>query len=811
MAEAVHADPKAAAKKPAPKKVDPKSLKGPEFWQSRIDTFEALYKKQEEEYKAKSKPIKLKLLDGKEMEADSWVTTPFDIAKKISSQLPDRVFVAKIGETMWDLSRVLEDSQDGLTIEFLDWESSEARAMFWHSSAHILGAAMEWKYGAKLSTGPPLPEGGFFYEAETGDPVSETQYADIEALIKEVTNKKHPFQRLVIAKEEALKLFEYNPFKHATLKDKVPEGGFCSVYRCGPLIDPCRGPHVNHTGRVKAMSVTKNSSSYWRNKDTNPVLQRVYGISFPKAQQLDEWKQIMAAAAENDHRRIGSRQGLWMFNELSPGSCFWYPPGAHIYNKLTGWMRQMYRKRGFTEVISPNIYNKKLWETSGHWQHYSDDMFQVRGDEKTTYALKPMNCPGHCVMFSEKRHSYKELPLRYADFGVLHRNELAGALTGLTRVRRFCQDDAHIFCLPEQTTKEIESALSFIAESYAVLGFKFHLALSTRPEKKLGSDAVWDRAEGYLREALNKFCNIEPVQNDPFTPGKTFVYNGTEACVKRLKRNEADAEKAGTPLNINQIWHLNEGDGAFYGPKIDIRIEDAMKRKHQLGTLQLDFNLPQRFDLVYDPKEAVEQSPLKEGQLVNSDGSLWEPSESDPEVDRYGNAKAVALSGEDAKKAYLNSVRRPVMIHRAILGSLERCIAILAEHWQGKWPFWVSPRQVIIIPVSEGFMDYATEVKDYFFGEGFEAHLDSSDATLSKKIRNGQIAQYNFIIVVGAEEQEKKTVNIRVRGAGKKEESKDAKGKKGDKEEEKVETVIKSLPDCLAWFKELEATQDPNM
>eukprot|EP01064_Diplonema_japonicum_P020862 TRINITY_DN3043_c0_g1_i1.p1 TRINITY_DN3043_c0_g1~~TRINITY_DN3043_c0_g1_i1.p1 ORF type:complete len:821 (+),score=276.01 TRINITY_DN3043_c0_g1_i1:42-2504(+) len=812
-----HADPAKKAKAPKPKaakKLDPKTLKGPDFWQKRIDRFEELYKKQEEEYKSKSKPMKLKLLDGKEMECESWVTTPIVLAKKISSQLPDRVFVAKIGETLWDLTRVVEDSQDGQTIEFLDWESTEAQHMFWHSSAHILGAAMEWKYGAKLSTGPFLPEGGFFYEADTTTPVSEVEYQDIDALVKDVTSKKYPFQRLVLSKADALELFEYNKFKHATLADKVPENGFCSVYRCGPLIDPCRGPHVNTTGRVKAMMVTKNSSSYWRNKDTNPVLQRIYGISFPKAAQLDEWKKIMAAAEENDHRKIGTRQGLWMFNELSPGSCFWYPAGAHIYNRLTEWMRVLYRKHGFNEVISPNMYNKKLWETSGHWKHYSEDMFQLKGDEKTTYALKPMNCPGHCVMFSNNRHSYKEFPVRYADFGVLHRNELQGALSGLTRVRRFCQDDAHIFCLPEQTTEEIEKGLQFLEQVYTVLGFKFHLALSTRPEGKLGTDKMWDRSEHYLRVALNKFCNIQGEQNDPFSPGKTFEYNGTESCVKRLKRNMADAEKAGTPLNVKQLWFMNEGDGAFYGPKIDIRIEDAMKRKHQLGTLQLDFNLPQRFDLSYEPKKSVEQPPLKEGQLVNCDGSLWVASESDPNVDTEGNPKEHALSGDEAKKAYVNGEKRPVMIHRAILGSLERCIAILAEHWQGKWPFWVSPKQAIIIPVSEGFMGYAKEVKDFFYGEGFEVALDTSDATLNKKIRNAQMSQYNFIMVVGADEQANKSVNIRVRGSGKKEEEdkKNSKDKKADKEkEEKVATLVKSLDETLAWFQELNKTQDPSM
>eukprot|EP01060_Flectonema_neradi_P033578 TRINITY_DN5676_c0_g1_i1.p1 TRINITY_DN5676_c0_g1~~TRINITY_DN5676_c0_g1_i1.p1 ORF type:complete len:750 (+),score=99.50 TRINITY_DN5676_c0_g1_i1:49-2298(+) len=698
----------------------------PEFWENRIDVFRTLYERQQREHESKEAPITVQLPDGKQLPGTAYRTTPLDIAQSISNSMADKMLAAKVNNELWDLGRPLEGD---CTIDLLDWDSPEGRKIFWHSSAHILGTAMEWKYGAKLSTGPALEDGGFFYEAETESPVSETDYQSVEAIVKEVVTKKHPFQRLVVAKEEALELFKYNSFKSATIRDKVPDGGWCTVYRCGPLVDPCSGPHLPHTGRVKALTVHKNSSSYWRNKDTNPVLQRLYGMSFPKEKLLTEWKEVMAAAAKNDHRKLGVRQGLWMFHDHSPGSCFWFPNGAKIYNKLQNWLRQEYRLRGFEEVITPNMYNRKLWETSGHWTNYSDDMYRI--DDDSNSALKPMNCPGHCLMYSSTRRSYRELPIRYADFGVLHRNELTGALSGLTRVRRFCQDDAHIFCLPEQVTTEIEGALEFLEHIYNVLGFKFFLALSTRPPKKmLGDHELWDKSEAHLARALNKFCGIPEGVADPQNPSETFTFDGSESHVRKMKIIQRTGD-----FKIKQLWTLNPGDGAFYGPKIDIRIEDCMKRKHQLGTLQLDFTLPERFDLVYE-------KPADDGLKT-----------------------------------------RPVMIHRAILGSLERCIAILAEHWKGKWPFWISPRQATVIPVSEQHLNYAKQVKDELFTSGYEVTVDTSDAKLGKKIRNAQIAQYNFILVVGEEEMAKKTVTVRSR--------------------EDAPLVEKSVPQLLETFSEL--------
>eukprot|EP00755_Sulcionema_specki_P005022 Sspe_Gene.31593::Locus_15565_Transcript_1_1_Confidence_1.000_Length_2571::g.31593::m.31593/K01868/TARS, thrS; threonyl-tRNA synthetase len=723
-----------------------------------------------EEYAKKEHPMKVKLLDGKEIDAVAWKTTPYDIARGLSNSLPDKVFVAKVNGNLWDLARPLETSEETgnvVTIEFLDWDSAEARKVFWHSSAHILGLAMEWLYEAKLSTGPPLEDGGFFYEADTREPVSEKDYSTLEACIKDVTSGKHPFQRLVISKENALKLFEYNPFKYATLKDKVPENGYCTVYKCGNLIDPCRGPHLPHTGRMKAYQVHKNSSSYWRNKDTNPLLQRVYGISFPDNKMLKEWQEMMAAAQENSHTNIGTRQNLWMFNEMSPGSCFWFPHGARLYNKLVELMRTEYRKRGFEEVITPNMYNSKLWTVSGHWQKYQNNMFIIHNEDKDPFGLKPMNCPGHCLMYASTRHSYKELPIRYADFGVLHRNELAGALHGLTRVRRFQQDDAHIFCLPEQTADEIKKALDFLDYIYDIFGFKFHLALSTRPENMLGTHEMWDKAEGYLQEALNQFCKIPEEMDDPFAPGKKFTFDGSEDAVKRLKRIIADWKKKNPDQEheIVNIWTINPGDGAFYGPKIDIRIEDAMRRKHQLGTLQLDFNLPRNFDLVYDPGFVAEKDTVGDDVPTCPTGHVFEPSEKNAKVCKVCNGlSSKCITGDAAKKARAEVLKkRPVMIHRAILGSLERCIAILAEHWKGRWPFWISPRQLIVLPVSETFLDYGKQVKDAIFSAGFDCDLDTSDATLPKKVREAQVSQYNFMLIVGEKEKASGTVTVRRR------------------------------------------------
>uniref|UniRef100_A0A8C8F6S3 threonine--tRNA ligase n=1 Tax=Oncorhynchus tshawytscha TaxID=74940 RepID=A0A8C8F6S3_ONCTS len=521
---------------------------------------------------ADSQPITVELPDGRRVEGQAWVTTPYQLACGISKGLADNAVISQVNGDLWDLDRPLEKS---CSLEILRFDNDDAQA--------------------------------------------------------------------------------YNKFKCRILNEKVTTPT-TTVYRCGPLIDLCRGPHVRHTGKIKALKIYKNSSTYWEGRSDMETLQRIYGISFPDSKMLKEWERFQEEARNRDHRKIGKEQELFFFHDLSPGSCFFLPRGAYLYNTLTDFIREEYCRRGFQEVASPNIYNSKLWETSGHWQHYSDNMFSFPV-EQDIFALKPMNCPGHCLMFSHRPRSWRELPLRLADFGVLHRNELSGTLTGLTRVRRFQQDDAHIFCTMEQIESEMKGCLDFLRCVYDVFGFSFQLHLSTRPEKYLGDITVWNQAEKQLENSLNEF---------------------------------------GEP------WKLNPGDGAFYGPKIDIKIKDAIGRYHQCATIQLDFQLPIRFNLTF-----------------------------------VG----------------------PVIIHRAILGSVERMIAILTENYAGKCSILsVHLRHFLLSGNS------VLQMCKQFVEAGFmaDADLDSS-CLLNKKIRNAQLAQYNFILVVGEKEKLTNSVNVRTR------------------------------------------------
>ncbi|KAL4720638.1 hypothetical protein ACJJTC_015209 [Scirpophaga incertulas] len=548
----------------------------PEFIQKRI----ALWDKFKTEYDKKlaSQPemsIVVTLPDGKTVEASAWRSTPYDVAKGISQGLADSTIIARVNNELWDLDRPLEGD---CKLELLRWDNTDAQSVFWHSSAHMMGEAMERVYGGCLCYGPPIEE-GFYYDM---------YYPE-----KGVSTSDYP--------NSCWKCFDYNPFKVRILKEKV-HTPTTTVYRCGSLIDLCKGPHVRHTGKVKAVKITKSSST---------------------------GEHIQEEAAKRDHRKIGREQELFFFHELSPGSCFFLPRGAHIYNTLVNFIKDQYRIRGFQEVVTPNMYNSKLWQTSGHWAHYADNMFSF-DVEKETFALKPMNCPGHCLMFDNRTRSWRELPLRLADFGVLHRNELSGALSGLTRVRRFQQDDAHLFCTPQLIQSEILGCLEFLDCVYSTFGFTYQLKLSTRPEKYLGELATWEQAEKALEDSLNKF---------------------------------------------GKLWQLNPGDGAFYGPKIDITIQDALRRSHQCATIQLDFQLPERFNLTY-----------------------------------------VSESGDK---------KRPVIIHRAVLGSVERMVAILSESYAGKWRCGSVPRQVCVVPIGPAFDDYAVQVNKQLFEAGFMSEVDT--------------------------------------------------------------------------------------
>ncbi|KAJ1962086.1 threonyl-tRNA synthetase [Dipsacomyces acuminosporus] len=650
----------------------------PEFIEHRNRIFDELYKKQQEEIAQKPREkIVITLPDGSEREATSWETTPMDIANSISKSLAKRLVIAKVDGVLWDTVRPFEASAK---LELLDFEHEEGKKVYWHSSAHVLGEACELHFGCHLCNGPPI-EDGFYYDIAIPESmdrgVSQQDFAPLETLVNRAIKEKQPFERLVLSKEDLLRMFSYNKYKVHLINTRVPDGTSTTVYRCGPLIDLCRGPHVPHTGAITSFAVLKNSSSYFLGDAQNDSLQRIYGISFPDKKQMTQYKKFLEEAAKRDHRKIGLQQELFFFHELSPGSAFFLPHGARIYNALMSFIRAQYWERGFEEVITPNMFNTKLWEQSGHWANYQEDMFSL-DVEKEKFALKPMNCPGHCLMFGMRDRSYRELPIRFADFGVLHRNEASGALSGLTRVRRFQQDDAHIFCTQDQVGSEMKGALDFLKDVYGIFGFTFELELSTRPEKFLGEVAVWDKAEKQLAAALDEF---------------------------------------------GAKWSLNPGDGAFYGPKIDITIRDALNRAHQCATIQLDFQLPQRFQLQFRSAAAKDE----EGGAESSD------------------------------------YQRPVIIHRAILGSVERMIAILTENFAGKWPLWLSPRQVMVVPVTGVVYDYAQGVQKKLRDAGFYAEVDLGGDTLNKKIRNAELSQYNFICVVGAQEAEEQSVNVRCR------------------------------------------------
>ncbi len=628
-------------------------------------------------------PITITLPDGSKKEGVKWKTSPMDIAMGISETLGRKALVALVNGEQWDMERPFEGDA---TLSVCTFDTPEGKRVLWHSTAHMLGEAMEFKYGGELCIGPPL-EDGFYYDIHLHgeDKVTEADFDDLNKRVDKIVKEKRTFQRLELTKAEAKDMFSYNKFKLEII-DALDEDATITAYRDGPFIDLCKGPHVPQSTRVKAMMCKGTGQAYWRGVATNPSLQRVYGISFPDKKQLKEYKHFLAEAAKRDHRILGPKQELIMFSPLSPGCAFFLPHGQRIFNTLMDFVREQYWRRGYTEVQTPNLFDFKLWETSGHAANYKDNMF-VLDVEGAEYGLKPMNCPGHCLIFGSRVRSYRELPMRIADCGVLHRNELSGTLGGLTRVRRFQQDDGHIFCTREQVREEVRQYLEFFKYVYDIFGFTYEFELSTKPEKAIGGQELWDLAEKMLADALIDFTGK---QQD---------------------------EEGG--------WSLNPGDGAFYGPKIDIKIFDALKRRHQCATIQLDFQLPIRFDLQY-------QTP------GGSDGP----------------------SDEGVKEGFA----RPVIIHRAIYGSFERFFAILIEHFGGFWPFWLSPRQSIVVPVSEKFLDYAKQVQTQLRAPKFHVDLDMSDRTLGKKLAEARNQYYNTILVVGEAEMKDGTVNMRTRG-----------------------------------------------
>ena len=628
----------------------------------------------------------------------SWETTPGQLLKHVPKDVAADIVVAKVDGNVWDLDRPLEGDSD---VSYLTSKDPEGRAVFWHSSAHVLGEAAEHEYGCRLSHGPPT-QMGFFYDMalEEGTAVKESEWPSIESKVKKYVKDKQAFERLEVSKDDLRKMFGYSKYKMHYIEKFVKDGESSTVYRNGSLVDLCQGPHIQNTRKIEAFKITKNSSAYFLGDQENDSLQRIHGVAFPKKEQMKEWETFLEEAKKRDHQLIGQNQKLFFFSKMSPGSPFLLPHGTRIFNALQNMLRDQYWERGYQEVQSPNMYDVELWKTSGHWQHYQDDMFRVvvkddsadpmpladhrpdgkplgeiKDKDKGVFALKPMNCPGHCLLYRDEERSYRDLPWRVADFGVLHRNEASGALSGLTRVRKFQQDDTHIFCTEAQVMSEIEALFDFMTAVYSLFGFPFKLVLSTRPEGYMGTIEQWDAAEAALKTALEKFRG-----------------NG---------------------------WELNEGDGAFYGPKIDVTISDALGREYQCATIQLDFQGPANFGLEYRTSE-------------------------DTSAATNHNNTTTAEHSKDVHALPLG-LARPVMIHRAIIGSFERFLAILCEHFAGKWPFWLSPRQILVIPVMKGAEDYVKEIQAIFHKAKMYVDVDLSGNTLQKKIRTGQVAQYNFI------------------------------------------------------------------
>lgn len=587
--------------------------------------------------------------------------TVLEVAKSISEGLAREAYAVKVDSTIVDLSRQLTTNA---SVQILTWKNKEGIEVFRHSSTHLMAqAVLELFPEAKPTIGPVVEE-GFYYDIDH-PPFTPQDIEKIEARMKEICARKLPCIRLTLSKKEALKMFGSNHYKVELISEMKNEE-LITAYKQGEFVDLCRGPHVQHTGQIKAVKILKIAGAYWRGDAKNKQLQRLYGISFPDAKMLSAHLQMLELAKQRDHRKLGREHELFLMHEYSPGSAFFLPKGTVIYLDLVNFLREEYRKRGYQEVITPNIFDKQLWETSGHWSHYKENMFltQVEGKE---FSLKPMNCPAHALIYKTVTRSYKELPLRLADFGALHRNELSGVIGGLFRVRKLCQDDSHIYCSPEQIEGEIIGIIDFFKLVYEkVFDFTYRVELSTRPEKFIGKKETWDKAEEMLESTL--------------------------------KKNKL-------------VYSINKGDGAFYGPKIDFHVQDSLGRSWQLTTIQLDFNQAERFDLSYE--------------------------------------------GADGKK------HPPVVIHRALFGSIERFIGILIEHYAAKFPLWLAPVQAIILPIADRHLEYANALTDKLRDAGIRTELDARVESVNKKVRDAQVAHIPLILTIGDKEVDSGTLALR--------------------------------------------------
>lgn len=550
--------------------------------------------------------------------------------------------------------------------EKIDFSLEDVRHRYRHTSSHIMAQAIKklWP-DAKLAIGPAI-DNGFYYDIDMEHKITDQDLLKIQKEMKKIIQANYPIERFELSREDAIE-FEKKAgedYKVELIED-LPEDAVISFYKQGDFTDLCAGPHMESTGQIKAIKLTSVAGAYWRGDEHNKMLQRVYGTSFPSQAELDDYLAKIEEAKKRDHRKIGKDMDLFAIYEEGPGFPFFLPKGMIIRTQLENYWREEHAKRGYEEIKTPLILNEQLWRTSGHWDHYKDNMYFTKIDDED-YAIKPMNCPGSMLAYKRKMHSYRDLPIRLAEMGQVHRHELSGALHGLMRVRTFTQDDAHIFMLPEQVKDEILGVVNFIDDVYKLFGFNYHVELSTRPEDSMGTDEEWDAAETALKEAI---------------------------------------EEKGIP------YVINEGDGAFYGPKLDFHLEDSLGRTWQCGTIQLDMQMPQRFDLTY----------------VGSD----------------------------------NQKHRPVMIHRVIFGSIERFIGILIEHFAGKFPLWLAPVQVKILTVAEAFSEYAFQIAYKFKESGLRVEVDVRNEKIGYKLREARNQRVNYILVIGEREQEAGTASVR--------------------------------------------------
>lgn len=606
--------------------------------------------------------------DGAVREYEGSQVTPYEIAQSISHGLAKKALGARVNGEIYDLHRPIEKSAE---IAILTFDDEDGQAIFHHTSAHILAQAVKnlWK-DTKIAIGPAIKD-GFYHDFDSSHTFVPEDIELIENEMRRLVKEKAEYKRKTVSREEALALFKAKneDYKVELILD-MPEGEEITIYESGDYIDLCAGPHLPNAGLVKAIKVMSLAGAYWKGDEKNKMLQRIYATSFPKEKDLEDYLFRLEEAKRRDHRKLGKELGLYSFVDEAPGFPVFHPKGMVLRNQIEKFWRECHDRAGYDEVRTPLIMDRKLWERSGHWEHYQENMYFTEIDE-IPFAVKPMNCPGGILLYNEKMHSYRELPLRWAELGLVHRHELSGALHGLMRVRAFTQDDAHIFMLENQIKDELIGVMKLVDEIYKPFGFNYKVELSTKPEKAMGSDELWEKATNGLIEALNA---------------------------------------------VGMPYTVNEGDGAFYGPKIDYHLEDSIGRTWQCGTIQLDFQMPEKFDMTY--------------------------------------------IGEDGEK------HRPVMLHRAILGSMERFIGILTEHFAGAFPVWLNPIQAIVLPITDEQADYAKAIAEELKASGIRVEVDYRNEKIGYKIREAQLQKIPYMLVVGKKEAEANEVSVRDRKEG---------------------------------------------